>query len=360
MGIDATIVGQAQRDRGVVHRLPRAQASGLPRRRHGQKGLVATRRHQYDSWTDGDEELRVSLVAGALILGLGLLVAALIVPGQWALVAIPGAVLLGAGLVLLLVVAWRGGRARAVLDAASAERAVGLVIAVIAAGAAVAVVAVALARDDVAPDALADVLWPLVVLIFGLLAVAALLLRRRPAAARHGDPAEAETLAGPAASGAPVLPDGVRGELGDARVQLQARAALLGDLALPSEPALALARFLQGPLVESLAAVRSGLLAAYAVAVSHPQSQARIATVNRLLEHQASLAQVLPARLDDVARRRSNVEGAWSAWDAAARDVAGLVVEASRFLDRVWAGQPESAEQPPAPPAPAPSPPAGP
>ena len=68
---------------------------------------------------------------------------------------------------------------------------------------------------------------------------------------------------------------------------------------------------------------------------SHPQSQARIATVNRLLEHQASLAQVLPARLDDVARRRSNVEGAWAAWEAAARDVAGLVVEASRFLDRV-------------------------
>ncbi len=314
---------------------------------------MATPRHQYDSWTDGDEELRVGLVAGALILGLGLLVAALIVPGQWALVAIPGAVLLGAGLVLLLVVAWRGGRARAVLDAASAERAVALVLAVIAAGAAVAVVAVALARDDVAPDALADVLWPLVVLIFGLLAVAALLLRRRPApATRHGDPAEAKTLAGPAAAGAPVLPDGVRGELGDARVQLQARAALLGDLALPSEPALPLARFLQGPLVESLAAVRSGLLAAYAVAVSHPQSQARIATVNRLLEHQASLAQVLPARLDDVARRRSNVEGAWAVWEAAARDVAGLVVEASRFLDRVWAGQPESAEQPPAPPAP--------
>ena len=88
--------------------------------------MVATRRQQYDSWTDGDEEMRVGLVAGALVLGLGLLIAALIVPGQWALVAIPGALLLGASLVLLLMAAWRRGRARIVLDAASAERAVAL------------------------------------------------------------------------------------------------------------------------------------------------------------------------------------------------------------------------------------------
>ena len=69
--------------------------------------------------------------------------------------------------------------------------------------------------------------------------------------------------------------------------------------------------------------------------------------MNRLLERQASLAQALPARLDDVARRRSNVEGAWASWEAAAREVAALVVEASVFLDRVWTGRPEPEEQPP-------------
>jgi hypothetical protein len=323
---------------------------------YGQNGLVATRRRQYENWSDEAEELRVGLVAAAIVLGLALLVASLIVPDDWSLVAIPGAVLLGAALVVLAIVAWRGRRVRAALEDASAERAIALVLAVIAAGAAVAVVAVALARDDVAPADLADVLWPLVVLIFGLLAVAALLLWRRPAAgAGRVDLADADTLAGPAVSGAPAVADGVRVELGDARVQLQARAALLGEPVLPPEPSLALARFLQGPLVEALAAVRSGLLAAYAVAVSHPQSQERIATVNRLLEHQATLAQALPARLDDVARRRSNVEGAWAAWEAAARDVTGLVVEASRFLDRVWAGQPEPGEQRPAPSPAAPS-----
>ncbi len=308
---------------------------------------MATRRRQYDNWSDDGEELRVGLVAGAALAGVALLIAALIVPDTWALIAIPGALLLAAALVVVLVLAWHGARTRAIVQAASAERVVAVVLVAVAAGAAVAVIAVALARDDVAPASLADVLWPLVVLIFGLLAVAALLLLRRPAVVGpRVDLAAADTLA-TAGTGAASAAGPVHDELGDARVQLQARAALLGDLALPPEPSVPLARFLHGPLVEALTAVRSGLLAAYAVAVSHPQSQERIATVNRLLERQASLAQALPARLDDVTRRRSNVEGAWASWEAAARDVAALLVESSAFLDRVWTGRPEPEEQPP-------------
>ena len=312
---------------------------------------MATRRRPHDSWSDEDEDLRVGVVVAGLVVGAGLLIAALIVPDDWALIAIPGALLLGAALVVVAVAAWRGGRVRAPLRGTSAERALAVGLVVVAIGAAVAVVVVALARDDVAPASLADVLWPLVVLIFGLLAVAALLLLRRPAVAGpRMDVAEAGTVTGASAPGAPPAIDGVRDELGAARVQLQARAALLGKVALPGEPSLPLARFLHGPLVEALAAVRSGLLAAYAVAVSHPQSQERIATVNRLLERQAALAQALPARLEDVTRRRSNIEGPWAAWEAVVQDVAGLVVESSTFLDRVWSGQPEAAA--PSPPAP--------
>ena len=156
---------------------------------------MATRRRQYDSWSHDGGELRVGFVAAAALAGVALLIGALIVPDAWALIAIPGALLLAAALVVLLVLAWRGARARAIVQAASAERVVAVVLAAVAAGAAVAVIAVALARDDVAPAFLADVLWPLVVLIFGLLAVAALLLLRRPAAAGlRVDPAEADTL----------------------------------------------------------------------------------------------------------------------------------------------------------------------